>query len=393
MKILVCNVGSTSLKAKLYEMPEERELCQGKIERVGSLDDSIFSYHNTATGQEKKCTGCCIPDYRRGIEMFLEVMLSSEIGVIKDPEEIERVGFKTVLAKGYYGIHQLTEDVMSAMEEMMPIAPSHNGPYLQAIRTMREVFPQAVFIGAFETAFHQSIPQERVMYGVPYEWYKQLGVRRMGYHGASHSYIASVLNQSRANYRAISCHLGGSGSICAIKDGKSVDTSFGMTLQTGPIHANRTGDMDCDLYAYLKSQGLNEKEISDGMTKNGGLKGISGISGDLRYVQSAADEGNERARLAIAMYVHGIVHYIGAFYAEMGGVDTLVFTGGIGENAWEIRQAVCETLHHMGFWLDQGKNQLAHPDVISQPNSPVEIRVIRTNEEICVARSAYSCQS
>lgn len=389
MKILVCNVGSTSLKFKLYNMPNETVLCRGKAERVGSTDDALFLYENVITGQKDECFRQYIPEYHIGIEMFLSRMLSKEIGVLRSISEIDRVGFKTVLAKGYYGVHELTDDVLHAMEEMLIIAPAHNGPYLVAIRTMRELLPKTLFVGVFETAFHRTIPLERRLYGVPYEWYEKYDVRRYGYHGASHGYIAQILSAERERFKAISCHLGGSSSLCAILDGKSMDSSFGMTIQTGPIHGARVGDMDCDLLPYLKKCGLNEEEIQNGMTKNGGIKGISGVSADLRYVEAAAAEGNVRAKLALNTYANGIVHYIGAFYAELGGLDVLVFTGGVGEKSHVVRKLVCRQLRHMDIWLSKEKNLGMKDGCISEEGSPVEIRVIPTDEELRVARATY----
>jgi acetate kinase len=256
---------------------------------------------------------------------------------------------------------------------------------------MREVLPDALFIGAFETAFHRDIPQERRVYGVPYEWFEKYGIQRLGYHSASHGYMADLLNETNAGkYRAISCHLGGSSSVCAILDGKSIDTSFGMSLQSGLIHANRVGDMDCDLVYFLKHEGLSEQEISDGLLKNGGLFGISGVSNDLRYIEEAANQGNERAKLAIDVFVNGIVHYIGAFYVELGGLDTLIFTGGIGENAVSIRKLVCEKLGVMGVKLSDEKNRQCRGKAeISSEDSLVKILVIPTDEEIGIARRTF----
>lgn len=394
MKILICNAGSTSLKFKLYDMPAEEVLASGGVERVGSTDDAIYKYDNASRGVSLREEKQSVPDYETGIRRFLSDLTDAERGAIGSVADIDRVGFKTVLSRGYYGVHELTEPVLQGMRDMYAAAPAHNGPYLAAIEALRAVLPEAMFVGAFETDFHRTIPLDRCVYGVPYEWMEKYGVRRMGYHGASHSYVASLLNEWEGKkYRAISCHLGGSGSICAIENGESRDSSFGFTLQTGLIHNNRVGAMDADIIHYLRVQGLSDEEIEHGMTKNGGLKGISGVSGDLRYVLEAAEAGNERAKLAVDVYVTGIIRYIGAFAAELGGLDCLAFTGGIGENSAVIRKMVCERLEYMGVRLSARRNTKEKGDrSISKKRSKVRVYVIAANEELGVARKTYGCK-
>ena len=394
MKILICNAGSTSLKFKLYDMPAEEVLASGGVERVGSTDDAIYKYDNASRGVSLREEKQSVPDYETGIRRFLSDLTDAERGAIGSVADIDRVGFKTVLSRGYYGVHELTEPVLQGMRDMYAAAPAHNGPYLAAIEALRAVLPEAMFVGAFETDFHRTIPLDRCVYGVPYEWLEKYGVRRMGYHGASHSYVASLLNEWEGKkYRAISCHLGGSGSICAIENGESRDSSFGFTLQTGLIHNNRVGAMDADIIHYLRAQGLSDEEIEHGMTKNGGLKGISGVSGDLRYVLEAAEAGNERAKLAVDVYVTGIIRYIGAFAAELGGLDCLAFTGGIGENSAVIRKMVCERLEYMGVRLSARRNTKEKGDrSISKKRSKVRVYVIAANEELGVARKTYGCE-
>lgn len=390
MKVLVCNAGSTSLKFKLYEMPECDLLATGKVERVGSANDAIFGYCNSGTGYQEEAAGRNIPDYRAGIQRFLTCLTQREGAVLANISEIERVGYKSVLSKGHYGVHEIDEEVMQGMRDFLALAPVHNSAYLSAIQTVQEALPQARHVGVFETAFHRQIPLERKLYGVPYEWYETYGVQRLGYHGASHGYIADVLNGEKSEYAAISCHLGGSASICAILNGKSVDTSFGMSLETGLIHANRVGDMDPTMIHFLKQEGLSEQEILEGCQKKGGLLGISGVSNDLRYVEEAADAGNERARLAIDVFVTGIVHYIGAFYLDLGRLDDLVFTAGIGEHSARIRRLVCEKLAPIGVKLDTEKNESCSGEgIISAEDSAVCVRVIPTNEELGIARRTY----
>ena len=394
MKILICNAGSTSLKFKLYDMPAETVLASGGVERVGSTDDAIYKYDNASRGVSLREEKQSVPDYETGIRRFLADVTDGERGAIGAVDEIERVGFKTVLSRGYYGVHELTEPVLQGMRDMYAAAPAHNGPYLAAIEALRGVLPEAMFVGAFETDFHRTIPLERCVYGVPYEWMEKYGVRRMGYHGASHSYVASLLNDWEGKkYRAVSCHLGGSGSICAIENGESRDSSFGLTLQTGLIHNNRIGAMDADIVYYLRAQGLSDEEIQRGMTKDGGLKGISGVSSDLRYVLEAAEAGNERAKLAVDVYVTGIVRYIAAFAAELGGLDCLAFTGGIGENSDVIRKMVCGRLEQMGVRLSTRRNTKEKGDRrISKKRSRVRVYVIAANEELGVARKTYGCE-
>lgn len=390
MIVLVCNAGSTSLKFKLYDMPAADLLATGKVERVGSADDAIFGYENCRTGFKVEEAGQNIPDYKTGIEKFLARLTAREGAAIGNITDIARVGYKSVLSKGHYGVHQIDEGVLQGMRDFLPLAPIHNSAYLGAIETMQGVLPEAIHVGVFETAFHKDIPMERRIYGVPYEWHEKYGIQRMGYHGASHGYIADVLNAEKSEYAAISCHLGGSCSICAIENGKSVDISFGMSLETGVIHANRVGDMDPTMIHFLKEIGLTEQEILDGCQKKGGLLGISGVSNDLRYVQEAAEAGNARAKLAMDVFVTGIVHYIGAFYLDLGRLDDLVFTAGIGEHSTAIRRMVCEKLVPLGVKLDDAKNEACHGEgVISTEGSAVCVRVIPTNEELGIARRTY----
>ena len=392
MKILVSNVGSTSLKFKLYEMPEETVLCTGKVERVGS-EDAIFAYKNAKTGYAIEKSPVSVPSYTEGIGLFTDCMLDAEHGVLTSIDEIRAVGFKTVAAKEYNGIHEINDEVLTAMRDYMPVAPAHNTAYLEAIGCFREMLPGVTFIGVFETAFHQTIPAKRKLYSLPYEWYEQYGVQKLGYHGASHSYSAGVLEERLGTTgKAVTCHLGGSGSLCAVQDGKSVDTSFGMSLQIGLPQNNRVGDLDPYVIRYLEAQGLSEDEIFETMTKKSGLLGVSGVGRDLRYLMDAAEEGNSRAQLAIDMFADSILHYIGAYAAEMGGLDNLVFTGGIGENSDYIREKVCKNLAFLGLILDEEKNKLPNSvgiREISAEGSKVRVFVIPADEEIVVGRRTY----
>lgn len=390
MKILVCNAGSTSLKFKLFDMPGDKLLTTGNIERVGCDNKAIFSYFNCESGNRIRLTEQAIPTYTEGIRLYLDYLLNDEYGVLKDVAQIERLGFKTVLAKGYYGVHELTEDVLCAMQEYLVVAPVHNKAYLETIRQFQCILPGVMMIGVFETSFHTTIPLERKLYGIPYAWYERYGIQRFGYHSASHSYIADVVaERAGGTGRLISCHLGGSGSICAIDNGKSVDNSFGFSLQTGLVHANRIGDADPYLIQFLLAQGMCMEEILSGMDQHGGLLGISGVSNDLRDIEAAAAEGHQRAQLAIDTYCNGIVKYIGAYFAELGGLDHLVFTGGIGENAAAIRRTVCEQLSHLGIQLAQQCACEEDVRIISSEESTVTVWVIPANEELGIARKTF----
>lgn len=391
MLILVCNVGSTSLKYKLFNMPDTAIMVEGKIERVGSLDSAIFSYQNHLNGAKESMSGLSVPTYTEGINLFLDYLTDTKMGAIKSIDEVQAIGFKTVIAKGYYGIHELTDDVINAMEEYISVAPAHNPPYIEAIKKFKEILPGRLLVGVFETAFHTTIPLERKMYALPYKWYEDYGIQRLGFHGASHGYISrQVKKRVGEEYKLISCHLGGSCSLCAVKDGKSVDTSFGFSLQTGIPHANRAGDMDAYIIPYLLGQGLSMAEILKGIDKNGGLLGVSGISNDLRDIEEAAEAGNERAKLAIDVFCESIVKYIGSFHAVLGGLDHLTFTGGIGENSTVIRQKVCSRLAHLGIELDETANAGGAKDrVISSTSSRVTVSIIPTNEEVGIAQDIF----
>ena len=391
MYILVCNVGSTSLKFKLYNMPSAEALAEGKIERVGSRDDAVFHYKNCQSGFSVTLDKQCIPTYTEGIEKYLSYLTDKETGALEDLKVLERIGFKTVLAKGYYGVHLLNEPVMAAMREYLPIAPVHNACYLEAIGQFQKILPDKQLIGVFETAFHVTIPKERRLYAIPYEWYEKYGIQRLGYHGASHGYIAERIGSIYGPaQKIISCHLGGSCSICAILDGQSIDNSFGFTPQTGVMHADRVGDADSYIVPFLMTQGMPMEEILAGLDKKGGLKGVSGVSNDIRYLREAADKGDERSKLAIAMLVDAIVRYIGSYYAFLGGLDHIVFTGGIGENDSRLRADVCEKIPHLGVALDGEINRTGEAErLVSSEGSLVKVHVIPANEELVVARETY----
>lgn len=374
MKILVCNAGSTSLKFKVYAFPEETVLARGRVERVGAEAGSLY-FFESADGRRVTDDKARARTYEEGIERFLR-----DLG---GAEDVDAVAYKAVLSKGFPGVHVIDENVMDGMRAFLSVAPVHNRAYIGAIEAFQRLAPNAVHVASFETAFHRTVPFHRCVYGVPYEWYEKYGVARMGYHGASHSHIASRL----AGYsRVVSCHLGGSSSICAIRDGKSVDTSFGLSLQAGVTHVNRAGDIDPYIMPFLLREGMPYDEVLAGLEKKGGLAGIAGMSGDMRDLRAAAGRGNERAALAIRVFTSDVRRYIGAFAAEMGGLDALAFTGGIGENDAASRREICESLGFLGVEIDESKN-LANERMIGRGRTAVF--VIPADEERVVAENAW----
>lgn len=389
MRIMTCNVGSTSLKFKLYDMPQGQLMADGKVERVGSETDAIYSFANRQNGYKLDAQGQSIPDYTTGIRRHL-ADLAGEHGVLSSMDEVDAVVFKCPIAAGFPDTHPVSEELFRGMEEYLAICGTHNTPTIKAIRLFQEVLPDVPMVCAFETGFHQSIPMERRIWGIPYEWVEKYGVYRRGYHGASHHYISDqVAKLAGGPYRLVSCHLGGSSSVCGIRDGKSQDVSWGFSLQTGLPHAYRAGDTDSSLVTYLLSRGLSLEEINEGLTRKGGLLGISGVSDDMRYIETAAKEGNQRAQLAIDVFCENIIRYIGGFYAEMGGMDYLTFTGGLGENSSIVREKVCSRLECFGVRLDSDKNAIGKSvGLISTPDSKVKVWIMETNEELNIASRA-----
>ena len=384
MKILICNAGSTSLKFKLWQMPEFAILAEGRVERVGS-ERGIFSYKSPAGGFSRE--NLSIPDYESGIRLFLDALTVSDCRALDSLAQLDAIGYKTVLSKDHYGVHFLTEEVLEGMRAYYSVAPAHNGPYLDAIRVFSRLLPDIPQVGVFETAFHQSIPMERRVFPIPYEWTQRYGIMRMGYHGASHGYVAERL---KAHRRVVSCHLGGSASLCAILDGRSMDNSFGFSLQMGSPHASRTGDVDPYIVPYLLEKGLSIEEIYAGLGKNGGLKGISGTSGDMRDIEQAIAEGSERALLALKVLHTHIIRYIGAYAMELGGLDALAFTGGIGENSARLRHMVMQSMAHMGVIEDEASNTCGTGErLVSAADSQIAVYVIPANEEYMVVRKTY----
>ena len=389
MNILICNVGSTSLKYQLFDMDAgERVLAAGGAERVGQAM-SLFYHKNLLNGEAVR-ENMVFPTHREAISAMLDKLLD---GVVSSLEEISCVGFKVVHAKGVTGVQYLTEDVLQAMADFNSVAPAHNPPYIAAIRQFAALMPNTPLIGSFETAFHANMPPEAYLYPIPLELSREHAIRRYGFHGASLEYLSTwtAKKMGREDLKLVCCHLGGSGSLCAVKNGISIDTTMGMSLQCGVLQNNRIGDMDPYVIFYLVEEcGMKLEEVKQMLQTKSGLYGISGgVSNDLRDVQEAADAGNEDAANAVKAYSYIIKKYIGAYAAAMGGVDAIVFGGGIGRNSASVRQMSLEGLEFLGAELDAEKNSnCTGGDDLSKDGSKVRIFVVDTNEEIVVARKA-----
>jgi acetate kinase len=386
MKVLIANLGSTSFKYRLYDMRDERQLARGGTERIGSTQSRSF----VEIGSHKSEKVSPVPDHAVAVRECLEQLTDPQHGCIKDASEVAAIGFKAVHGGRYSGVQRVTDDVLAAMEEMREVAPAHNPPYTAAMRLLREKLPEIPLVAAFETGFHQTIPDHNRYYGVPYAWAKDYQVQRWGFHGASHRYIAGRTAEllGRNDLRVISCHLGGSNSLCAIRDGKSVNCSLGMSPQTGLFQNNRVGDFDpFALPVLMERTGKSLKAVLEEAASQGGLLGVSGLSGDVRDLEKAAGEGHERAKLALDCFIGSIRQWLGAYLVELGGADAIVFTGGIGENSVTVRHGVCRDLAGLGIVLDESLNQTGSGErAIHAKDSRTQVWVIPTNEEIVVAR-------
>lgn len=385
-KILVANIGSTSFKFKLYEMPSERVLASGGIERIGAAEGSFK--HVIGSAEEVR-GNAAFPDYAAAIA-FVEKILGG-FG------DLAAVGFKPVMAKGISGTQFMEEPVLAAMEALYTLFPAHNPPYVNAIRSFRKAFPNLPCIGTFETAFYDELPEHNRRYPVPRDWEARYGIRRYGFHGASHRYISQRVAELRGgekNLRVISCHLGGSSSVCCIKNGTAVDSSWGMTPQSGLPQNNRVGDFDVFAAIYLaRDLNLGVDEVERVLSKESGLKGLSGLpQGDMRDLLAAAESGNADAAVAIDVFVGAIRKYIGQFLVEMNGADVISFTAGIAENNPILREKILEGMDFAGVKLDKAANDAARgrEAVISAPDSKIEVRLVPTNEELIIARNAWA---
>ena len=388
MKILVANLGSTSFKYRLFDMAGERQLARGGVERIGSPQSPCF----VEIGGNRTEITAHVPDHGVAVQQCLDQLTNPNGGCLQNADEVSAIGFKAVHGGRVSGVKRVNDDVLAAMEEMSQIAPAHNPPYIAAMRQLSQRFPDIPLVAAFETGFHATIEDGLRYYGVPFEWAEQLHIQRWGFHGASHRYIAGrIAELSDPNpRRVISLHLGGSSSLCAIKDGKSVGTSMGMSPQTGLPHNNRCGDFDpFAIPLVMKKYGKTLDEVLDELANQSGLLGLSGVSGDMRDLEQAASQGNARAALALNMFTAEIRRHLGGLMVALGGADALVFTGGIGENDAKLRAGVCQDLKEFGIELDSQRNSQPKGECQLQTDgSRVEIWVVPTNEEIVVARQS-----
>jgi acetate kinase len=384
MKILVANLGSTSFKYRLFEMADERVLARGGVERIGSAQSRCF----VEAGGNRDEAILATKDHAAAVRLCLQQL--ADKGCLQDPSELAAIGFKAVHAQWMTGVQRVDERVLAAMEAYNDVTPAHNPPYVTAMRLLSRELPQIPLVAAFETGFHQTIAPAQFLYAVPLEWAEKHGVRRWGFHGASHRYVAERTAQLLGNPAAkiISCHLGGSSSLCTIKAGRSAATSMGMSPQTGLPQNNRVGDFDpFALPALMRATGKTLVQLLDDLANRSGLLGLSGGSNDLRDVEEEAKKGNGRAQTAIDVFVASVRHYLGAYLLLLNGADAIVFTGGIGENSAAMRQAVCANLDWFGIRLDPAKNEKAKGEAaVHASDSRVQLWTMPTNEELIVAR-------
>jgi acetate kinase len=385
MKVLVANLGSTSFKYRLFDMAAERLMARGGVERIGSESSRCYVEAGALAEDQQMAA----PDHAVAVRLCLRQLSDPRLACLKDPSELAAIGFKAVHAQGMTGVQRVDDRVLAAMEVYNDVAPAHNPPYVRAMRLLAEQYPQLPLVAVFETGFHETIPAWRRLYAVPLEW-QQLGVQRWGFHGASHRYIAERLAQLLQNsqVRVISCHLGGSSSLCAIRAGKSVATSMGMSPQSGLPQNNRVGDFDpFALPAILRATGKTLEQVLDDLANRSGLAGIAGGARDLRDIESAANKGDDRARLALDLFTDAVRHYLGAYLLLLGRADAIVFTGGIGENSPAMRAAICADLDWFGIAIDLEQNRFAKGECrIEALGSRVQLWTMPTNEEWIVAR-------
>jgi len=386
-KIIAINAGSSSLKFQLFEMPSEKVLTKGLVERIG-LEDSIFTI--TVNG-EKQTEVTNIPDHGVAVNMLLNKL--TENGILKSLDEISGIGHRVVHGgEKFDDSAVITEQVLAEIENLSELAPLHNPAHVVGIKAFQAVLPNVPAVAVFDTAFHQTMPEESFLYSLPYEYYEKYGVRKYGFHGTSHKYVtqraAELLGRPLESLRLLSCHLGNGASIAAVEGGKSIDTSMGFTPLAGVTMGTRSGNLDPALIPYIMQKtGQSVEEVLNVLNKKSGMLGLSGFSSDLRDIEQAEKEGNHRAEVALDVFVERIHKYIGSYAARMKGVDAIIFTAGIGENSALIRERVLEGLEFMGVYFDPKRNNIHGEEAfISFPHSPVKIIVIPTDEEVMIAR-------
>lgn len=389
MKILVANLGSTSFKYRLFDMADERVLARGGVERIGAERSRSYVRTDRASIEEE----IPVKDHAVAVEACLRQLADPKIGALANAAEISAIGFKAVHACGVTGVQRVDSRVLAAMEAFNQVAPAHNPPYVKAMRLLAEKLPGIPLVAGFETGFHETIAPAQRLYAAPIDWAEKHGIKRWGFHGASHRYIgermAQLLNKPGA--RIISCHLGGSSSLCAIEGGQSRATTMGMSPQSGLPQNNRVGDFDpFALPALMKATGKTLDHLLEELANQAGLLGLSGgLSNDLRDLEEQAAKGNARAKLAIDVFVASVRQYLGAYLVLLNGADAIAFTGGIGENSASMREAVCAQLDWFGIRLDAERNRTASGEqAIHAADSRVAIWILPTNEELIVARQA-----
>ncbi len=394
MKIIVLNCGSSSIKYQLFEMPSKTVLAKGLVDKIGLKGAAIK--HKREDGTEVKLEGEIL-DHQAGIQFLLGILVSEKYGSIKSIEEIDAVGHRVVHAgEKFSGSVFISEEVIDALEECVDLAPLHNPPNLKGIYAMKELLPEVPQVGVFDTAFHQTMPPYAYLYGIPYSLYEKYKIRRYGFHGTSHKYVSSraceVLGLDIETQKIITCHLGNGASMAAIKNGKSLDTTMGMTPIEGLIMGTRCGDLDVGALLYIADKEETSIQYTSTLVnKFSGMLGISGVSSDMRDIELAAEEGNERAKVAMEMYQYRVRKYIGAYAAAMGGVDLIVFTGGIGENDTVTRTKSLEGLEFLGIDIDTEKSMKSRgkEELVSKADSKVKVIVVPTDEELMIATDTH----
>ena len=389
MKILVLNCGSSSLKYQLINMETEEVLASGKYERIG--EDEAFITHKV-NGQKIEIKHPA-KTHEEAVDFTLKQLINPEYKVIDSLDEISAIGHR--LVHGGEKINKsviITDEVVEVLKECIDLAPLHNPAGIIGIEACKKVMPGKPMVGVFDTAFHQTMPKERYIYPIPYEYYKKYGIRKYGFHGTSHMYVsqrlAEIVGKDIKDLKIVTCHLGQGSSICAVQGGKSVDTSMGLTPLAGIPMVTRSGDLDPSVVTYLmKKENMSVDEIEAVLNKKSGVQGISGLAPDFREIEAATKEGNERAQIAIEKFMYEVASYVAKYAAAMNGVDYIVFTGGVGENQINIRKGICEKLEFMGVKVDaQANNMRGEEKEISVPDSKVKVYVVPTNEELMIAK-------
>ena len=390
MKVLVLNCGSSSIKYKLYDMNGQKELASGGIEKIG-LPDSFLKF--TLSDGSKQVITQEIKEHTAGIELILKTLTDAKYGAIKSLDQIDAVGHRVVHGGDKFcSSVVINQEVIDKIEECVDLAPLHNPANLKGIFAIQKILPKVPLVAVFDTSFHQTMPSYAYIYALPYDYYEKYGVRRYGFHGTSHRYVAKrgceFLGLDLENSRIITAHIGNGGSITAIKNGKSIDTSMGMTPVEGLMMGSRSGNIDLGVLTYLMDkENLSTQQINDIINKKSGLVGVSGVSSDMRDIENAIEQGNERARLAMDMYFYYILKYISGYIAVLGGVDAIIFTGGVGENQPIMRKYVCDSLAFLGVDFNNELNDRikGRETELTFPNSKVRVAVIPTNEELAIA--------